>query len=117
MINEEEDKILLEIVQIFKKLYFEEIFVKECADLPKKIKNTLVEGKAINKEWDEKNLNYLFNECINIEKNIKIINQKNEAINVHKSNHTKVNFIEDEQKIKAFAYNKEYRKSNNWKRF
>jgi len=103
MINEEEDKILLEIDQIFKKLYFEEIFVKECVKLPKKINNTLVEGKTINKEWDEKNLNYLINGCINVEKNIETINQMNEAINVHKSNHTKVNFIEDEQKIKEFC--------------
>ena len=103
MINEEEDKILLEIDQIFKKLYFEEAFFKECVELPIKIKNTLIEGKIINKEWNEKNLNYLINGCINIEKNIETINQMNETINMHKSYHTKVNFIEDEQKIKEFC--------------
>ena len=71
--------------------------------MPKKIKNTLNEGKAINKEWDEKKLNYLINGCINVEKNIETIVQMNETINRHKSNQIKVKFIENEEKITEFS--------------
>ena len=103
MINEQEDKLLFEIDRKFKKIYFKEKFVKQCAELPKKIKNTLIEGNAINKEWDEKKLNYLINGCINIENNIETINQMNKAINNHKLNKIKVKFVEDEEKVIEFS--------------
>ena len=52
-----------------------EDIINKGEKLPKKIKLSLEKGKLINKEWDNNNLNSYINDCINIENNIKIINE------------------------------------------
>ena len=55
--------------------------IKKGEKLPKQIKISIDNGKLIDKDWDNNNLNYYINNCINIENNIKNINIINEKIN------------------------------------
>ena len=79
-INERENKLLLELDDLFKTKYFNENLIKKGEKLPKQIKTSLERGKLIDKEWDNNNLNSYINDCINIENNIKNINIINESI-------------------------------------
>ena len=66
--------------------------------MPKKIKSSLEKGKSINKEWNNNNLNLYIYDCINIENNIKIINDINENINKCKNKEkTKIKFEPKEE--------------------
>ena len=92
-INQREDELLLEIDQKFDNLFFKEDFIKESNMLPKKIKLSLEKGKNINNDWnDENKLILLINDCINIENNIKYINDINNNLN-------KCKFINSEMKF------------------
>jgi len=75
-----EEEILLEIDNQFDKAYFNEEIIKESEKLPTNVKILLEKGKTIDKEWNNNKLNYLINECINIENNFKEINDINEKI-------------------------------------
>ena len=72
---------LLEIDNLFISNYFGEDIIKKCEKLPKKIKISLDKGKLIDKKWESNNLYSNINDCINIENNIKNINEINEIIN------------------------------------
>ena len=112
-INEREDVILLEVENIFNKIYFKEDIIKQSDKIPEKIKIYLEKGKLLEKKWDEdnKNLNSRINDCINIENNIKNIIEINENIAKCNSREINIKFMpeEDEQiaefieKIKAFG--------------
>ena len=82
-INDREDEILSEIDNTFKNTYFNEKFIKTKEKLQKQIKLSLEKGKLIDeeKEWDYNKLNSYINDCINIEKNINIVNNNNKNIN------------------------------------
>ena len=76
-INEKEDKLLIEVDEKYNNIYIKEEILRESEKLPNKIKNSLEKGKLIEKEWNDNNLNSLINDCINIENNIKKINEIN----------------------------------------
>ena len=69
-LNEREDQLLTEIDNKFDELYFNEKFIKNSEKLPKKVKASLENGKLTENDWEENNnnLNYLINNCINIER-------------------------------------------------
>ena len=99
ILNEKEDKLLLEVDKWYEDNYFKENIIKESEKLPNKIKKSIDKGKIIEKEWDENNLSSLINDCIAIENNIEEINKIND--NIKKSNlnkNTKIFYnIENEQ--------------------
>ena len=105
-INEREDKLLLDINKIYQDKFFKEDIIKECEKLPNKIKISLEKGKIIDENWTEENkLNYLIDNCINIENNIRNINTINETIKkCNNSKKIKIIFIpEEESKINQFV--------------
>ena len=81
VLNCREDELLLLVDNIFNINYFSEDMIKIGEKLPKQIKISIDNGKLIDKDWDNNNLNYFINNCINIENNIKNINIINEKIN------------------------------------
>ena len=85
-INEREDEVLLEVDKIYEDLFFKEEIVKEGEKLPKRIKQSIQQGNIINNEWNENkyDLNFLLNDCINIENDLKEIDIIND--NIKKSN-------------------------------
>ena len=83
-INNREDEILQEVDKIYDDLFFKEEIVKEIEKLPKRIKESIKQGNINEKDWNEKKLYFLINDCINIEKDIKDINIINK--NVEKCN-------------------------------
>ena len=83
-INDREDEILLEVDKKYDDLFFKEEFVKEIEKLPKRINESIKQGNITDKDWNEKKLYFLINDCINIEKDIKDINTINK--NVEKCN-------------------------------
>jgi len=99
ILNNREDELLLEVDNQYNKLYFNEDIIKLSENLPNKIKISLEKGKIINKEWNNNNkLNSLINDCINIENNIKDINNINEIIkNINLNKNKKIKFIPEEE--------------------
>ena len=86
-LNNREDKLLSEVDKKFDDLFFKEDLIKESEKLPNKIKYSLEKGKAIDNEWnDDANLSSLINDCLNIENDIKKINDLNKKINKCNSN-------------------------------
>jgi len=111
-LNDREDEILLEIDNKYDKTYCNEDIIKESEKLPNKTKILLEKGRTIVKEWNNNKLNSLINDCINIENNIKEINNINEKIkkcNLNKN--IKIKFYPEEEdeinkfleKIKSFG--------------
>ena len=99
-LNEREDEILLEVDNQFNNLYFNEDLIKESENLPKKIKISLEKGKALDKDWNDNELNCVINDCIEIENNIKDINLINQNIQKSNSNKNKeIKFNPDEDGI------------------
>ena len=87
IVNNREDELLADVDKKFNDLFFKEELIKESEKLPKKIKNSLEKGKSIENEWnDDNNLCSLINDCLNVEKDIKQINDLNKIINKSKSN-------------------------------
>ena len=99
VLNEKEDKLLLDIDKEYDNIYFKEDIIKESEKLPNKIKKSIEKGKIIEKEWNDNNLSSLINDCIIIENNINDINKINDNIkksNINKNNKIEYN-IEEEQ--------------------
>ena len=66
-LNEQEDKLLLDIDKEYDNVYFKEDFIKESEKLPNKIKISLEEGKLIDNDWNDNNkLNSNINKCITL---------------------------------------------------
>ena len=73
-LNNREDELLLEIDKIYDDLYFKEELINESKNLSNKIKTNVEKGKQIN---INNNSISIINDCINIENNIKDINNIN----------------------------------------
>ena len=103
ILNEREDKLILEIDNKFNEIYFEESIIKNIEKLPNKVKISLDKGKLIDKEWKDLELKLMLNDCINIENNIQYINEINQNINKFNSNNNiKIEFIPKEEGINEF---------------
>jgi len=80
-LNQKEDQLLSVVEQKFNDLLYKEDLIKESEKLPNKIKSDLENGKIEEKDWnDKKKLSKIINNCINIENDIKFINEINEKI-------------------------------------
>ena len=90
-----------------------ESIIKYSEKLPNQIKISLENGKVLDKEWDDnkKKLNSIINDCINIENNIKNIDEINKSIEKCNSQKINIKFIPDNddeineviEKIKKFG--------------
>ncbi len=107
-INEREDKILSEVDQKFDELYFKEELIKKGEKLPKKVKESIQQGKLIDKDWNEnkKKLNSIINDCIAIENDLKDINNINFCIKKFNSIYYDFKFtpLEKDKKLSQFIY-------------
>ena len=119
-LNEREDQLLLDVDKKFEKVYFKENTIKSIEKLPNKIKISLEKGKTI--KWEDNNLAYLINDCINIENNIKEINNIKDFFKKYDNINSNIFFkLEDNglnillESIKKFGYI--YENENNFFRF
>ena len=97
-LNKREDQILQDIDNLYNEKYFKEDIIKMREKLQHEIKSLLDKGNVINKEWDNINLYSYINESINIENNIKNINNINGNINKFITNNKIiVNFFPKEE--------------------
>ena len=98
-INDREDKLLIEVDKQSDDNFVKDDISKECEKLPNKIKILLEKGKNIDKEWidDENNLNFLINDCLNIENNIKYINIINEKMFKCNSSNVNIAFVPEKE--------------------
>ena len=113
ILNEREDKLLLDVAIIYDKIYFKEEFVKESEKLPIIIKNLLDKGNLIKKNFERKNELSCFqfnDEFDNYTNKVKEINKKLKKLNKYKTNQIKILFksscneIEElEDEIKYFG--------------
>ena len=86
VLNEREDKLLLEVDSKYDKLFLNEDIIKKTEKIPNKIRDSLDKGTKIDNNWDDNKLSELINECIIIENNIKDIHIINQEIKKSKSN-------------------------------
>ena len=101
-INNREDELLSEVDKNFNENYFDENIIKDSEKLPNKIKESLEIGRIIENQWNNKNLNSLINDCLNIENNIKEINYINESVNKCNSTDLNIKFSPEEKDINPF---------------
>jgi len=103
VINEKEDKLLLELNEKFAQIHFDQNKLKKIEKLPEIIKTNLNKGKTVDKDWNsDYKLNSLINDCITIEKELDNINKEIEYMNKYNTN-KKIKFIpEDEYQINTF---------------
>ena len=111
-LNEREDKLIEEVEQKFKNLFFDDDIVKECDKLPNNIKKCLDSGKEIKDKWNKENeLSYVINCCIEFENNLNKIDEINQKIIKCNSNTIKISFEINEknfeEKIKELGNIKE----------
>ena len=71
ILNNREDKLLLDIDNLYNSKYLDQDLIKKAEKLPNQIRLSLEKGKTINKQWNnnEDNLYSYINDCINIENN------------------------------------------------
>ena len=83
ILNERENELLLEIDKNLELIHLNEKYIKDCEKLPNRIKILLEKSKNIENELnnDNKKLNLIIINCVNIEQTIKEINFLNEKIN------------------------------------
>ena len=100
--DNKEDELLLKIDEIYIKSYINDEIVKSGEKLPYKIKISLEKRNKMQKEWNENDLIYYVNICLNIENNIKEINKIKNIIQKYKSSSkTKIKFDINEDKFDA----------------
>ena len=104
ILNDRENKLLLDVDNIFDEIFSEKNIIKETEKLPNKIKVSLENGKLIDNNIEkQKNLNSFINDCLNIENNIKEINKINMSIKTFNSKEYKIEFIHSENEIKLIS--------------
>ena len=101
-INNREDQLLIDVDKKYEELFLNEDIIKESEKLPNKIKISLEKGKLIDVNWKENKLNSLINDCLNIEKNIEIINNINKNLKKYKSINSTMTFYPEENGINQF---------------
>ena len=100
ILNKREDEILVEVDNQFNSFYINEDLIEKGKVLPNRIKISLEKGKSLDKDWNENEINYYINNCIEIENNIKDINIINKNILKRISNkNKKIIFSPDEDGI------------------
>ena len=102
VLNDKEDKLLLEVDKIFKDVYFDDSIFQEFEKSSEYLKKLIEKGKDIlNKEWNNDKLISLIDGCIYTENNIKTINIINERMKeCIKSQKYKIKFnLEEENKL------------------
>ena len=105
ILNNREDKLLLDIDNLYNSKYLDQDLIKKAEKLPNQIRLSLEKGKTINKQWNnnEDNLYSYINDCINIENNIKFINIINEkAMKLYKKDNNIIEFYPKEDSLNKF---------------
>ena len=105
-LNNREDKLFNVIDKIYNENYFKEDIIKSSEILPDKIKKLLEQGKIIDNNWNNNQLNLSIFNCINIEKYINdldIIEQELKKSNL--KNNLDIKFIPKEDEINFFIKN------------
>ena len=105
-LNNREDMLLSEVDEKFDKTYLNQNIIKSSGKLPNKIK-ALLEKAENTKEINENKLSSFINDCINIEKNIRNIEEINTGIKNCKNHiNQKIHFIpEDNDTLEQFLEN------------
>ena len=79
-INKKEDELLLGVDKKFDVFSIKKDYIINFDNMPNKVKSSLDSGKMLEKSWNEKKLNETLYNCLNIENNIKSINELNEKV-------------------------------------
>ena len=106
-LNNREDELLLELDKKYNEFYINEEMVKDCDKLPNKIKIVLETGKETQNNFEKNNnkLNFLINNCLNIEKNIKEIKLLNETIEKGITTKIDMKFFPEEKELNELLDN------------
>ena len=84
LLDNREKELLYEVEEVYSKNFFSDNFLKESNKFPTKIKYNIDKGKNVLDKWEEAEekgkINLLINDCINIERNIKELNDIKDKI-------------------------------------
>jgi len=99
-LNNREDELLLKVDNEYDNLFFKADIIEEIEKLPNKIELSLEKCKNIGKI---ENIYKLLKECLEVEKNINIINNiKSNINNIYNSKNIEIKFIPEENEMKEF---------------
>ena len=99
-VNDREDKIMNELDKLFDNIYFDEGLIKKSEKITSQIKLNLEESKSLDNDWEDKNkIISLIHNCINIENNIKNINEVNTSVKEYNSKDVKIEFYSENYMI------------------
>jgi hypothetical protein len=96
-INDREDELLSEVDKNFEELFLNENIIKDSEKLPAKIKLSLDKGKLIRNNSNDVKLNFLINDCLNIENNIFDISKINGTMKNYKISQNNFIFNQNEK--------------------
>ena len=102
-LNEREDELLGDVDKQFNELFIREENIKKWEKLPEKINISLEIGKKLNEQWENNKLNYIINNCLNVENNIKEINIIDENLKKIDSKNLELIFEPEEKEINKFV--------------
>ena len=99
-VNDREDKIMNELDKLFDNIYFDEGLIKKSEKITSQIKLNLEESKSLDNDWEDNNkIISLIHNCINIENNIKNINEVNTSVKEYNSKNVKIEFYSENYMI------------------
>ena len=101
-LNDREDKLLSEIYNKFNEIYYNEKDSTKLKNLSKMIKESLEKGKTIQNQWNDNKLNTSLNICLNIENNIRYINNINSKIQNNSSLEKVIKFYPEDNGVDKF---------------
>ena len=106
-LNEREDKLLIDLDNVYEKTFFKEDLLKKGEKMPNQIIKNLEVGKKLNQEWDGDNNKMIKNicGCINIENNIQNVIEINESIEQSNKKEINIQFFPGEEQISKFIEN------------
>ena len=103
IINQREDELLLEIDNKYNALSFNIDIIKESEKIPDTIKMYIEKGNLIQNNWKENKLNFLINDCLNIENAINEIKKIHEKMLKYNSLKIGFTFYHNDNEINQFT--------------
>ena len=83
-------------------MHINENIIKDSEKLPNKINISLEKGKIISEKWENNKLEFLINDCLNIENNINDINNINKNFKNYNFKNSNIIFYPNEEGINQF---------------
>ena len=102
VLNDREEELLSDLDKKFNEIYFDENLIRKSETLTNNVKLSIEKGKEIINKWDKNKLNSIINDCLNVENNIKNINEIKKGVQKCNSLNFNIEFYPDNDEENEF---------------